>query len=1009
MKKLSKVFIIVLIATVMIFGAIKFGNVAFAGSSNIASGTAGENVNWVIDKSGTLTISGSGEIVVEWYDAPWKAYKDSIFKIDIGEGIIDIPSTALYELENVTEIYIPSTVATISFFAFDTCTGIERFIVADENPIYKSEGGILFSKDGSRIVKYPMAAATEEYTVPSGVTALHDSAFSFTQTLKKLTIGDEVTEIGVEVFYNSTIETIIMGSGIDTIPSSAFSLASIKSFIIPDTVKHIQNSIFYDADYLEMLILGSGIEDIGRSFCAYTRYLDAIHYNGTAEQWANIKIDEENAALFEKEIHFVGYIDGFDASCTDGHTGGFYCSDCDEFLTGEIIPATSPHTTENAVVENTVESDCTTDASYDLVVYCADCEELLSRETIVTADRLGHSWVNSVCSVCEIECEHIDENYDSDCDECKAKNLFLYSRIELDGVGTVTCQDGDTSDEYVIFIPVESGYYEIYSMYDADNNIDPWAEISLNGITIDSSDDYYATGYNFKLIFKAEAGQTYVIHLENLGADVLPYEYYLKKNYSVTSQPTSSSPTVKLSWNAVGEYRWYAYTLGKEITDKNATAVNSYGDGSTYVDGKGWYGDYWDDDEASYFTVRLKAGEAIFLDFGHEISDETGIWDTSMNEGFEVEYDDNISGQFVFVAPFSGNFEVYTYDAESYTYLRAYKISCVTELEEENEATLKNPQIGTVYACDVKINGVFYETEPFMYDYAIVHFPTADAPYVEVNEGDAEYQWNKLLYNGEVTGDGASSVNWGNGETSYIDGEGWNGVKELYDTPNCYDFFTINLKAKQKITLIFSGDFYSGAGLYDYEKMNGTWEDFNNNNIIELVAEYDGNYTVYSYSQNDTARVRAYVGETEYVAIEEATQSKYFAENTGYYSCEVTYENGATARILTYLTTHEHIDADADYICDECLAELPGKPANDDSTEQENEKGPSSDNGNASTENDKNLSEGNDEVTEEDLSGISPTGKAVIIAASIIIGIGAAGAASWFILKKKGAITKSKE
>ena len=65
-------------------------------------------------------------------------------------------------------------------------------------------------------------------------------------------------------------------------------------------------------------------------------------------------------------------------------------------LTGTKAP---DHVPGEAVTENEVAASCTTDGSYDSVVYCTDCGEELSRET-VTVPATGHTYVDGVCTVC---------------------------------------------------------------------------------------------------------------------------------------------------------------------------------------------------------------------------------------------------------------------------------------------------------------------------------------------------------------------------------------------------------------------------------------------------------------------------------------------------------------------------------------------------------------------------------------------------------------------------------
>lgn len=74
-------------------------------------------------------------------------------------------------------------------------------------------------------------------------------------------------------------------------------------------------------------------------------------------------------------------------NCTAAGTDEHECSVCHTKETRTTDA--KGHTNAEAVVENKVESNCTTDGSYDSVVYCSVCSTELSREAKVI-DKLGH-------------------------------------------------------------------------------------------------------------------------------------------------------------------------------------------------------------------------------------------------------------------------------------------------------------------------------------------------------------------------------------------------------------------------------------------------------------------------------------------------------------------------------------------------------------------------------------------------------------------------------------------
>ena len=131
----------------------------------------------------------------------------------------------------------------------------------------------------------------------------------------------------------------------------------------------------------------------------------------------------------EKLCDHEGYdrvLEGYyDATCTEpGFSGNLICQGCKSAITiGQIIPAKGHtegpaatcttnqictvcnvvlvkafgHTEAEAVTEKYVAANCTTDGSYDTVVYCATCKIELTR-TPVTIDKIGHAFEETVAA-----------------------------------------------------------------------------------------------------------------------------------------------------------------------------------------------------------------------------------------------------------------------------------------------------------------------------------------------------------------------------------------------------------------------------------------------------------------------------------------------------------------------------------------------------------------------------------------------------------------------------------
>lgn len=88
-----------------------------ASESIMASGTCGENLTWVLDNTGTLTISGSGNMI----ESPWTNYKDKITTVVIDDGVTNIMGWAFSDCTNLICVDIPNSVTNIGGYAFRYC------------------------------------------------------------------------------------------------------------------------------------------------------------------------------------------------------------------------------------------------------------------------------------------------------------------------------------------------------------------------------------------------------------------------------------------------------------------------------------------------------------------------------------------------------------------------------------------------------------------------------------------------------------------------------------------------------------------------------------------------------------------------------------------------------------------------------------------------------------------------------------------------------------------------
>lgn len=94
----------------------------------LSSGNCGDNVTYVLDSDGGLTISGKGDMDNYSYykdnvyiGQPWHDLRELVNSVIIEDGITNIGSYAFYYCENLKAVNIPDTVREIGGYAFCGC------------------------------------------------------------------------------------------------------------------------------------------------------------------------------------------------------------------------------------------------------------------------------------------------------------------------------------------------------------------------------------------------------------------------------------------------------------------------------------------------------------------------------------------------------------------------------------------------------------------------------------------------------------------------------------------------------------------------------------------------------------------------------------------------------------------------------------------------------------------------------------------------------------------------
>ena len=118
----------------------------------------------------------------------------------IPQGVLEIGTHAFENCNDLTDVTIPASVASIVGNPFDFAQ--LELKLAPENPDFSLIDGVLFDQTGTKLLVYPCGRPGDTCEVPEGTVEIGEFAFAGCQQLSAVTIPESVTVIGSNSFWN---------------------------------------------------------------------------------------------------------------------------------------------------------------------------------------------------------------------------------------------------------------------------------------------------------------------------------------------------------------------------------------------------------------------------------------------------------------------------------------------------------------------------------------------------------------------------------------------------------------------------------------------------------------------------------------------------------------------------------------------------------------------------------------------------------------------------------------
>lgn len=171
-----------------------------------------------------------------------EAFKNcrTVTAVSIPEGVTSIGKGAFYLCEWLATVTIPASVTSIGPDAFYGCRNLAHITVSPDNPVFKSEDDVIYTRDGRTLVA--LARKFSTFAVPAGVETIEPLAFSGCRTLTEIWLPEGLREIGDEAFSHCT---------------------ELRRIAVPGTVERIGDMAFHDCTQLMQVILAPGVRELG--------------------------------------------------------------------------------------------------------------------------------------------------------------------------------------------------------------------------------------------------------------------------------------------------------------------------------------------------------------------------------------------------------------------------------------------------------------------------------------------------------------------------------------------------------------------------------------------------------------------------------------------------------------------------------------------------------------------------------------------------------------------------
>ena len=201
----------------------------------------------------------------------------------VTRNVVGLESNALSNNPNLISVTIPESITYIGMYVFGYDDSLTEIIVAEGNPCYSSEDGVVYNKNKTSLIR--CASGKTSVSIPESVTEIGDFAFTGCRNLTEITIPESVITIYGGAFLDcSSLTSIHLSSGITYFERDGINgCSSLSSITVSAGSEYYasEDGVLYNNDKTRLICCPAGKTSVSVpvsvNTIAYAAFADCVN------------------------------------------------------------------------------------------------------------------------------------------------------------------------------------------------------------------------------------------------------------------------------------------------------------------------------------------------------------------------------------------------------------------------------------------------------------------------------------------------------------------------------------------------------------------------------------------------------------------------------------------------------------------------------------------------------------------------------------------------------------